>query len=200
MAQVVTEDLKYAANATVRYLVTRLQRTGYCCKIAIRVFNMTGKHSSFSPKSSVCQITETGAIDKQASDLKLSIPDISSPVSDLGIPIDTQNLTSAQVLKVKQCLIFLDDILIFSGTFDEHIQRLEAVFGRFAKYGLKLKPAKEKIIAVTEWPTHKNVKELGFSVAFFTVGTLNDLLKGHSTNGPTGKNNGATNTKTISTA
>ena len=33
-------------------------------------------------------------------------------------------------MNLKECLIFLDDILIFSETFEEHISRLEAVFSR----------------------------------------------------------------------
>ena len=33
-------------------------------------------------------------------------------------------------LNLKECLIFLDDILIFSESFKEHIERLEADFSR----------------------------------------------------------------------
>lgn len=39
----------------------------------------------------------------------------------------------------KECLIFLDDILIFSKTFEEHCQRLEKVFKQLAHHELKLK-------------------------------------------------------------
>ena len=45
-------------------------------------------------------------------------------------------------MNLKECLIFLDDILIFSETFEEHISRLEAVFSRLKKHGLKLKASK----------------------------------------------------------
>lgn len=45
-------------------------------------------------------------------------------------------------LNLKECLIFLDDILIFSETFEEHLERLEAVFSRLKQHGLKLKPSK----------------------------------------------------------
>ena len=45
-------------------------------------------------------------------------------------------------LHLKECLIFLDDILIFSKTFEEHCQRLERVFKKLAENGLKLKPSK----------------------------------------------------------
>ena len=45
-------------------------------------------------------------------------------------------------LNLKDCLIFLDDVLIFSETFEELLFRLEAVFSRLNKNGLKLKPSK----------------------------------------------------------
>ena len=44
-------------------------------------------------------------------------------------------------LNLKECLIFLDDILVFSQTFEEHLERLEAVFSRLKEHGLKLKPS-----------------------------------------------------------
>jgi hypothetical protein len=43
---------------------------------------------------------------------------------------------------LKDCLIFLHAILIFSNTFEQHCQRLEKVFKRLADNGLKLKPSK----------------------------------------------------------
>lgn len=45
-------------------------------------------------------------------------------------------------IHLKECLIFLDDILIFSKTFEEHCQRLEKVFKQLSHHGLKLKPSK----------------------------------------------------------
>ena len=45
-------------------------------------------------------------------------------------------------LHLRECLIFIDDILIFSKTFEEHVQRLEAVFERLSQHNLKLKPSK----------------------------------------------------------
>ena len=40
------------------------------------------------------------------------------------------------------CLVYLDDIIVFSTTFEEHLQRLVSVFDRLRAAGLKLKPKK----------------------------------------------------------
>ena len=37
--------------------------------------------------------------------------------------------------------VYIDDILVFSKTFDKHLQHLEAVINRIAAAGLKLKPS-----------------------------------------------------------
>ena len=93
-------------------------------------------------------------------------------------------------LHLKECLIFLDDILIFSKTFEEHLSRLEGVFSRLKKHNLKLKPSKcelfmkevkylghivsengvqtdpEKVKALKEWPIPTNVKTLRSFLGF----------------------------------
>ena len=87
------------------------------------------------------------------------------------------------------CLCYLDDLIIFSKTFDDHIKRLQAVFDRLRAADLKLKPSKcvifarqvkflgsvisdqgvapdpEKIEAVATWPTPKSVTEVRAFVA-----------------------------------
>ena len=40
------------------------------------------------------------------------------------------------------CLVYLDDILVYRKSFDEHLRRLAAVLQRFREAGLKLKPSK----------------------------------------------------------
>ena len=87
-------------------------------------------------------------------------------------------------LSGEQCLIYLDDIIIFSSTFDEHLKRLVSVFDRLRAANLKLKakkcyfarkqviylghvisskgiePDKTKIAAVATYPTPQNSKEV----------------------------------------
>jgi hypothetical protein len=81
-------------------------------------------------------------------------------------------------------LLYLDDILVFSGTVEEQIQRLRLVFQRLRSYGLKIKPSKchffkqevtflghvvsetgvktdpGKVDAVSNWPTPSCEKDL----------------------------------------
>ena len=45
-------------------------------------------------------------------------------------------------LEGKLCFVFIDDILVYSQTFEEHLERLQAVFTRLREAGLKLKPKK----------------------------------------------------------
>ena len=45
-------------------------------------------------------------------------------------------------LQWKNCLVYLDDILVIGKTFDEHLNNLGLVFNRLRKAGLKLKPSK----------------------------------------------------------
>ena len=45
-------------------------------------------------------------------------------------------------LHLNWCIIYLDDIIVFSKTPEEHLERLQGVFDKLAKAGLKLKPSK----------------------------------------------------------
>ena len=44
------------------------------------------------------------------------------------------------------CLIYIDDIIVFGRTFEEHVQRIGQVFERIREAVLKLKPTKCNMI------------------------------------------------------
>ena len=88
------------------------------------------------------------------------------------------------------CVIYLNDILIWSSFMEEHLKKLEAVFQHLLEVGLKLKPSKckffedkigylgnvvssrgaetdpSKIKAVTTWETPKNVNDVRSFLGF----------------------------------
>ena len=45
-------------------------------------------------------------------------------------------------LNMNWCIVYLDDVIVYSQTPEEHLERLEAVFKKHSAYGLKLKPSK----------------------------------------------------------
>ena len=87
-------------------------------------------------------------------------------------------------LTYEQCLVYLDDIVIFSTTFPQHLERLTTVFQHLRKAGLTLKPEKchfaqkeirylghivsskgvqavpDKLKAITSYPAQHDIKEL----------------------------------------
>ena len=87
-------------------------------------------------------------------------------------------------LQWRTLLIYLDDIIILSSTFSEHIERLDEVLRRLGNAGLKLKPSKcelfrkevlflghiitqdgvkpdpSKVSAVQNWPIPKNITDV----------------------------------------
>ena len=102
-----------------------------------------------------------------------------------GMPFGFTNAPATFQRLMESCLgelhlswyiIYLDDIIVFSQTPEEHLVRLQAVFNKLKAAGLKLKPSKyelfrkqinslghvvghngvstgpKKIEAVTEWP------------------------------------------------
>jgi len=105
-------------------------------------------------------------------------------------------------LNLRDCLIFLDDVLIFASTFEEHLARLEAVFNRIKQHGLKLKPSKceffktsvkylghvvsengietdpEKLEALINWPVPHNIKTLRAFLGF--TGYYRRFVKNYS--------------------
>ena len=45
-------------------------------------------------------------------------------------------------LNLIYCLIYLDDLIMFSQTTEEHLHRLHIAFDQLREYNLKLKPSK----------------------------------------------------------
>ena len=68
----------------------------------------------------------------------------SLPFGAVNAPACFQRLMLAAMgdLHLRECLLYIDNIIIFNRTFDEHISRLEAVFERLHKAKLKLKASK----------------------------------------------------------
>ncbi len=58
----------------------------------------------------------------------------------------------------RQCLVYLDDVLIFSKTFEEHLEAIHEVLSRLDYAGLKLKPSKCNFVK-------DEVDYLGFKVS-----------------------------------
>jgi len=66
------------------------------------------------------------------------------PFGSMNAPGTFQRLID-RVLKGltwRQCLVYIDDVLIFSKSFDQHLLDIDEVLARFTYAGLKLKPSK----------------------------------------------------------
>ena len=105
-------------------------------------------------------------------------------------------------LNMNWCIVYLDDIIIFSDTKEEHIKRLEAIFQKLMAAGLKLKPTKchffkdeieylghvvsgkgistnpKKVEAVAKWPSPKTVYDVRSFLGF--VGYYGRFIKNFS--------------------
>lgn len=66
------------------------------------------------------------------------------PFGSMNAPSTFQRLMDKVLagLTWKQCLVYIDDILIFSKTFDQHLKDIDDVLSRIIDSGLKLKPSK----------------------------------------------------------
>uniref|UniRef100_A0A3P9CQ39 ribonuclease H n=1 Tax=Maylandia zebra TaxID=106582 RepID=A0A3P9CQ39_9CICH len=105
-------------------------------------------------------------------------------------------------MNLKEVLVFIDDLIIFSSSLEEHEQRLKKVLLRLKEFGLKLAPEKckffqtsvkylghvvsergvetdaEKIKALTSWPVPTNLKELRSFLGF--AGYYRRFIQGFS--------------------
>ena len=66
------------------------------------------------------------------------------PFSLMNAPATFQRLMTTVLgdLNFTSVLLYLDDIVVFSSTVDEHVERLQCVFSHLREHGLKMKPAK----------------------------------------------------------
>ena len=66
------------------------------------------------------------------------------PFGLTNVPATFQRLMESCLgeLHLSWCIIYLDDVIIFSETPDEHLRRLEGVLKKLRAAGLKLKPSK----------------------------------------------------------
>ena len=66
------------------------------------------------------------------------------PFGLMNAPANFQHLMESCLgeLHLNWCIIYLDDIIVFSKMPEEHLRRLRGVFDKLAKAGLKLKPSK----------------------------------------------------------
>ena len=55
-------------------------------------------------------------------------------------------------LSYEACLVYIDDIMLYSNTLDVHLGRLEAVLERLDKAGLKIRPDKCRLIQTEVLP------------------------------------------------
>ena len=93
-------------------------------------------------------------------------------------------------LHLHYCIIYLDDVIIFSKTLDEHVFRLRAVFEKLKQVALKLKTSKceyfrqeltylghavskyviqtnpRKVEAICQWPIPSNMTEVRSFLGF----------------------------------
>lgn len=105
-------------------------------------------------------------------------------------------------MNLKEVVVFLDDLIVFSKTLEDHEARLTKVLNHLKEYGLKLSPEKcrffqssvrylghvvseqgvetdpEKIAALKTWPVPQHLKELKAFLGF--CGYYRKFIKGYS--------------------
>ena len=69
---------------------------------------------------------------------------VQMPFGLTNVPATFQHLMESCLgeMNLKWCIIYLDDIIVFSKMPEEHIKRLRSVFEKLSAAGLRLKPSK----------------------------------------------------------
>ena len=75
------------------------------------------------------------------------------------------------VLNLTYALVYLDDMIVYSKTEEDHLQWLQAVFEQFHEHGLKLKPSKCSFL-------RKQITFLGHEISADSMMPGNLNLKG----------------------
>jgi hypothetical protein len=117
---------------------------------------------------------------------------VTMPFGLCNAPATFQRLMelTLQGLQWTKCLIYLDDVVVFSATHEEHIQRLKEVLERLKTSGLKLSPEKchffqpsvtflghvvssegikpdpQNIVKLIDWPVPKSVRDVRAFLGF----------------------------------
>lgn len=73
-------------------------------------------------------------------------------------------------LNMKICVIYLDDVIIFANSYEEHLERLYLIFNRLRECNLKLNAKKCKLF-------QKQVKYVGFIVSADGISTDPDKVQ-----------------------
>ena len=94
------------------------------------------------------------------------------PFGLTNAPVTFQRLMESCLgeLHLNWCIIYFDDIIVFSRTPEEHVHRLRAVFEKLKAASLKLKPSKCDFFK-------KDIKYLGHVVSEEGVSTDPDKIK-----------------------
>ena len=114
------------------------------------------------------------------------------PFGLTNAPSTFQRVMERTLADLPNCLVYIDDIIVYSKTYEEHWERLEAVFCRLREAGLLLKPSKCKLFqnrvkylghvissdgieadpdkteAIRNWDMPSTVHELRQTIGFFS--------------------------------
>jgi len=188
-------------------LVRKKDGTYRCCIDYRRLNDVTIKDAYPLPKADQCLEAMSGAVWFSSMDMKSGYHQLTVQKSDrdktsficprgmfrfkkLPFGLCNAGATFQRLMDLVMsglhfdvCVVYLDDVMVYAGTPEEHLQRLAAVFDRLGRAGLKLRPEKcsffqrsvrflghvvssegiatdpEKVKAVRDWPVPTSVTE-----------------------------------------